>query len=174
LDELSEFADLLSRLIRQNFVTALSPGRLLLFRLRQYDERMGFSETIFIFFAALILFGPKKLPEIARQVGRALNEFKRASNEFKAQIEQEIAHLEREDTYKILPPTDAPSGTASRTLGATIENATFDAPTPAEPAATLALSEGIVAAENNNPPAVPATEADTPADPPIPSQESHV
>ena len=51
---------------------------------------LGFPEMIFLFLFALILFGPKKLPEIGRQIGRALNEFKRASNEFKAQIESEI------------------------------------------------------------------------------------
>ena len=59
-------------------------------------KRMNFSETIFLFFLALIIFGPKKLPEIARQIGKYMNEFRRASNEFKAQIEQEIAHLEVE------------------------------------------------------------------------------
>lgn len=64
---------------------------------RQYHARMGFSDTLFICFAALLLFGPKKLPEIARQIGKALNEFKRASNEFKAQIESEIHQLDREN-----------------------------------------------------------------------------
>ena len=59
-------------------------------------NRMSFSETIFLFFLALIIFGPKKLPEIARQIGKYLNEFKRASNEFKAQIEHEISNLEVE------------------------------------------------------------------------------
>ena len=47
---------------------------------------MSMGETIFLFILALVIFGPKKLPEIARQVGKYLNEFKRASNEFKAQI----------------------------------------------------------------------------------------
>ncbi|HET9408672.1 MAG TPA: twin-arginine translocase TatA/TatE family subunit [Candidatus Sulfotelmatobacter sp.] len=83
---------------------------------------MSFSETIFLFFLALIIFGPKKLPEIARQVGKYLNEFRRASNEFKSQIEQEIAHLEREESNKkqneILKPAEPPIGTASRTLEA--------------------------------------------------------
>src|SRR5437899_411793 len=61
-------------------------------QVRQYDGGMnlGFSEMVFIFLIALIIFGPKKLPEIGRQIGKALNEFKRASNEFKAQIESEI------------------------------------------------------------------------------------
>jgi sec-independent protein translocase protein TatB len=57
---------------------------------------MSFSDTIFLFFLALILFGPKKLPEIARQAGRLLAELRRASNEFRSQIESEIAHLEVE------------------------------------------------------------------------------
>jgi TatA/E family protein of Tat protein translocase len=77
---------------------------------------MSFGETIFLFVLALIVFGPKKLPEIARQVGRYLNEFKRASNEFKAQIEQEITHLEREEARKILPPSEPPAGTTNRTV----------------------------------------------------------
>ena len=55
---------------------------------------MSFADTAVLFVLALLLFGPKKLPGIARQVGKALNEFKRASNEFKAQIEQEVSQLE--------------------------------------------------------------------------------
>src|SRR5437588_8901683 len=55
----------------------------------------GFSgEMIFLFFLALILFGPKKMPEIGRQVARFLGEFRRASNEFRSQIESEINSLE--------------------------------------------------------------------------------
>jgi TatA/E family protein of Tat protein translocase len=71
---------------------------------------LGFSEMVFLFLLALIIFGPKKMPEIGRQIGKALNEFKRASNEFKAQIESEIANIERETTPQILPPTDPPVG----------------------------------------------------------------
>jgi len=71
---------------------------------------LGFPEMIFIFLLALIIFGPKKLPEIGRQIGRALNEFKRASNEFKAQIESEISHLDIENHHQILPPAEPPVG----------------------------------------------------------------
>jgi TatA/E family protein of Tat protein translocase len=71
---------------------------------------LGFSEMVFLFLLALIIFGPKKMPEIGRQIGKALNEFKRASNEFKAQIETEIANIERETTPQILPPNDPPAG----------------------------------------------------------------
>jgi sec-independent protein translocase protein TatB len=58
---------------------------------------MSFPDTVVLFVLALLLFGPKKLPQIARQVGKALAEFKRASNEFKAQIESEISQLEFEE-----------------------------------------------------------------------------
>ena len=72
---------------------------------------------VFLFLLALIIFGPKKMPEIGRQIGKALNEFKRASNEFKAQIETEIANIERETTPQILPPSEPPAGAvASGTL----------------------------------------------------------
>ena len=77
----------------------------------------GFSgEMIFIFFLALILFGPKKMPEIGRQVARFLNEFRRASNEFRSQIESEINNLESSSPrQQILPPLQAPFGSlASR------------------------------------------------------------
>lgn len=74
---------------------------------------LGFSEMVFLFLLALLIFGPKKLPEIGRQIGKALNEFKRASNEFRSQIESEIANLEREPTPQILPPVRAPEGTIS-------------------------------------------------------------
>lgn len=70
---------------------------------------LGVSEMVFIFLLALIIFGPKKLPEIGRQIGRALNEFKRASNEFKAQIESEINNLDLETQRQtILPPAAPP------------------------------------------------------------------
>jgi TatA/E family protein of Tat protein translocase len=75
---------------------------------------LGFPEMIFLFLFALILFGPKKLPEIGRQIGRALNEFKRASNEFKAQIESEISQLDLENNRQtILPPVQSPVGSVA-------------------------------------------------------------
>jgi len=90
-------------------------------------NRMSFSDTIFLFLLALIIFGPKKLPEIARQVGKYMNEFKRASNEFKAQIEQEISNLEVEKRQTILPPSPPPEGATSRTLqAAPLESSTMD------------------------------------------------
>src|SRR5262245_18455723 len=57
---------------------------------------LGWQETVFIFFLALILFGPKKLPELGRTVGKALTEFRRESNELKATFDREMRNLEQE------------------------------------------------------------------------------
>lgn len=81
----------------------------------------GLSEMIFIFLLALLLFGPKKMPEIGRQIGRALNEFRRASNEFKSQIESEIQNLERESSAgEILPPAKPVAGAISTSTPAEV------------------------------------------------------
>jgi sec-independent protein translocase protein TatB len=69
---------------------------------------LGFSEMLFIFFLALLIFGPKKLPEIGRQIGEAMTQFKRASNEFKAQLEDEIRNMEADEKRKTLPPPEPP------------------------------------------------------------------
>lgn len=98
---------------------------------------MNFADTAFLFVLALLLFGPKKLPGIARQVGKALNEFKRASNEFKAQIESEINQLEvqerqkkYEEERKILPPAP-PAGAVESARGLSAN--TEAAPPPPTP-----------------------------------------
>lgn len=57
---------------------------------------IGVQEMIAIFVIALILFGPKKLPELARTLGKALSEFRRAKNELKATFETHLHELERE------------------------------------------------------------------------------
>jgi TatA/E family protein of Tat protein translocase len=53
-------------------------------------------EMMFIMILALVLFGPKKLPEIGRTVGKAINEFRRASSELKTTFEREMQNLEQE------------------------------------------------------------------------------
>jgi len=57
---------------------------------------VGTPEMIFIFLLALVLFGPKKLPEIGRTIGKAVSEFRRASNELKATFDREVKALEQE------------------------------------------------------------------------------
>ncbi|MFN3322889.1 MAG: twin-arginine translocase TatA/TatE family subunit [Bryobacteraceae bacterium] len=57
---------------------------------------LGWQETVFIFVLALLIFGPKKLPELGRNVAKAISEFRRASSELKAQFDREMSTLERE------------------------------------------------------------------------------
>ena len=53
-------------------------------------EFLGTTELLVILFAALVLFGPRKLPQMSRQLGRSLTEFKRASEDFKRTWEKEV------------------------------------------------------------------------------------
>ena len=57
---------------------------------------IGMQEMIAIFVIALVLFGPKKLPELGRTLGKALSEFRRAKNELKSTFESHLHELERE------------------------------------------------------------------------------
>ena len=93
---------------------------------------LGFPEMIFIFVLALIIFGPKKMPEIGRQIGRALAEFRRASNEFKDQIETEIRQMEVETNAPqyVSEPVAPPEHTVAAGAGAGSEALPGDAPVP--------------------------------------------
>lgn len=58
---------------------------------------LGWQETLFIFLLALLIFGPKKLPELGRNIGKAITEFRRASSELKATFDREMRSLEQEN-----------------------------------------------------------------------------
>src|SRR4029077_2805322 len=57
---------------------------------------LGMPEMVFIFVLALLIFGPKKLPELGKTLGKAMTEFRRASNELKTTFDREMSNLERE------------------------------------------------------------------------------
>ena len=57
---------------------------------------LGVQEMVIIFFVALVLFGPKKLPELGKTIGKALTEFRRHSNDLKSTFEREMNNLEKE------------------------------------------------------------------------------
>ena len=61
---------------------------------------LGTPEMIVIFLLALVLFGPKKLPELGRTVGRAITEFRKASNELKSTFDRELKNLEADANLK--------------------------------------------------------------------------
>jgi sec-independent protein translocase protein TatB len=74
----------------------------------------GFEDSAVIVLLALLLFGPKKLPVLARQLGKLMADFRRASNEFRSQMEEELRISEQADRQKQVaaieaaaPPTPA-------------------------------------------------------------------
>jgi TatA/E family protein of Tat protein translocase len=134
---------------------------------------LGFSEIAFIVVIALLLFGPKKLPEIGRTVGRGMAEFRRATDELKRTINTELALEESpvppvlrtrriEDPVEpaaIAPiPGEAPQMTEPRTV------ASFPAVEPvAEPIAEPIMAAPVEpAAAAPEPVAVPAPDLPEP------------
>ncbi len=87
---------------------------------------IGPGELILIFVIALLVFGPKKLPEVGRTVGKALREFKKASEDIKGRIEEEIEASEIKDIRK-----DIQSG--AEAFKAEIQRASDDASKDLQP-----------------------------------------
>jgi len=78
-------------------------------------ESFGTSELLVILVVALIFFGPRKLPQLSRQIGKSLAEFKKASDDFKRTWEREVAldtpRVEPDQNQTILPREDSLSET---------------------------------------------------------------
>jgi sec-independent protein translocase protein TatA len=68
---------------------------------------IGMPELVIILTIALIIFGPRKLPELGRSLGRSLHEFKRASNELRNTLDDEIRIEEQRSTERQRPPKPA-------------------------------------------------------------------
>lgn len=68
---------------------------------------IGMPELMIILVIALIIFGPRKLPELGRSLGRSLKEFKRASNELQNTLDEEIRIEEERSTQRQRPPEPA-------------------------------------------------------------------
>jgi sec-independent protein translocase protein TatA len=68
---------------------------------------IGMPELIIIFVIALIIFGPRKLPELGRSLGKSINEFKRASNELRNTLDEEIRVEEARSTDRQRAPEPA-------------------------------------------------------------------
>lgn len=69
---------------------------------------IGMPELVVIFVIALIIFGPRKLPELGKSLGRSINEFKRASNELKSTLEEEVRLDEQRSKQASAAPAPAP------------------------------------------------------------------
>ncbi len=74
---------------------------------------IGTMELVVILVIALMVFGPRKLPELGRSIGKSLGEFKRASNDLRHTLEDEI-HVEEQARRETARPAPAPSPAAAR------------------------------------------------------------
>ncbi len=92
----------------------------------------SFQDSALLVLLALILFGPKKLPELARQLGKLMAEFRRASNEFRMQMEEELRIADQEEQRKKIAAMEAAAPVAPA-IAAETEN-TIAAPVAEAPA----------------------------------------
>ena len=113
---------------------------------------LGGPELFLIFVVALIVFGPRKLPEIGKSLGKMMGEFRRASNEFRSTIENEVEAEKIRESMRIEPPKVEPA-----TPGAAEASPATDYPdgpevTPgAEPPAPEPVPETVSRQPENTP-----------------------
>ena len=77
---------------------------------------VGVPELIVIFLVALLVFGPRKLPEIGKSLGKALAEFQRARNDLMATVEEEVRKIETDSSTML--PRESESRSAEHSLDA--------------------------------------------------------
>ncbi|CAN5618923.1 hypothetical protein BH10ACI4_BH10ACI4_02500 [soil metagenome] len=99
----------------------------------------SFGDSAFIFILALLLFGPKKLPELARQLGKLMAEFRRASNEFRIQMDEELRVADQAEQQKKIAAMEAAAPVTPPIYDSTTTDVTPDDPEhphllPQEPA----------------------------------------
>jgi sec-independent protein translocase protein TatA len=107
---------------------------------------LGLPEIAFIFILALLIFGPKKLPEIGRTVGKGVAEFRKATNELKRTLNTELAleetpeppqlrarRLETEPVAERIEPVEMPTTAPPLTEPRTAAAVTSPEIAPAEP-----------------------------------------
>jgi sec-independent protein translocase protein TatA len=87
---------------------------------------LGWQETIFIFVLALLVFGPKKLPELGKTIGKAMTEFRRASSELRSTWDREMASIEREKLEVAEATQDVQNQIASSTYDYDYNSSYYD------------------------------------------------
>src|SRR5262245_14027703 len=93
---------------------------------------IGLQELILIFVIALLVFGPKHLPQLGRSLGRAMREFRKASDEFRSTIETNL-HINEPDSPTLHPAYDpAPTEPAVATATEPLPESTLDPHAPAD------------------------------------------
>ncbi len=112
---------------------------------------LGGPELFLIFVVALIVFGPRKLPEIGKSLGKMMAEFRKASNEFRSTIESEVEAEKIRDAMRIDLPREGTTSAPAATVPAAAPASSGDAAPAGDPSVSF--------------PGAPATGAATPAAP---------
>ncbi|HKW01222.1 MAG TPA: twin-arginine translocase TatA/TatE family subunit [Vicinamibacterales bacterium] len=99
---------------------------------------IGVPELILIFVVALIVFGPRKLPELGKSLGKSIAEFKRASNDLRSTLDEEIRLEER----RTAPAAPATSQAPPPALAAPVEVSPTDPSMLSSPAAPETVARG--------------------------------
>jgi sec-independent protein translocase protein TatB len=118
---------------------------------------LSIPDTFVLMVLALVVFGPRRLPEIGRQVGKILYEFRKASNDFKLQMEEELRVAEENDRLKKLQVSQAE--TPVLTSGSEILPVTTEATASSDPATEWTGEEYTIHTPPEEIPAEPASEA---------------
>jgi sec-independent protein translocase protein TatB len=96
---------------------------------------LSIPHMIIIFIVALVFFGPEKLPELARNVGKVMAEFKRATGDFRSTFEDHLRDLEREADQRRISQAAAAANAAAPQPEVAPQTPGTDASTPATPVA---------------------------------------
>ena len=97
---------------------------------------IGGPEVILLFIAALLLFGPRRLPEIGRTLGKTVADFRRATNDFRANLEREVRMEELKDAIRPIETALRPEALARGVLLDVTSSVVPAAPAEPEPQAT--------------------------------------
>jgi len=134
---------------------------------------------VVLFVVVLVVFGPHKLPELARGLGKLMAEFRKASTDFKTAFEEEMRDLERQarevERKKIAPP-DLSTETQPAALGTPAGAATPDESLPENQSIESSVSDPVIAPVAESVPRsseAPAQEKTNDLSPSVPSETTH-
>jgi sec-independent protein translocase protein TatB len=115
---------------------------------------LGMADSLILMVLALVVFGPRRLPQIGRQIGKLMYEFRKASNDFKFQMEEELRNSEEADRRKadeermralavtaVAPKLTAPEPASVTVLESPVQATAVESPYPGEGVYPPAIAE---------------------------------
>jgi TatA/E family protein of Tat protein translocase len=131
---------------------------------------LSMPHLIVLFVVALVIFGPQKLPELARMLGKATAEFRKMTGDFRYALEEEVRELERQTRIREAEAAAASTPPQPAPPPATVEASPFG-PTPVEPEGTVPRVHPTADALTGAPPPADNHAAAIASEPATPAQE---